>query len=115
MTRKTCGLFPDELTHSYLETEHAVKFDSFTRHIRSVVCFLEFSKTEGIVTNLRRIITIIFRIILLHQGYISYCWLRRSPSLFGFTISLHSQQRSVIIGRVIFRTSDLNSLIALLL
>jgi len=33
MKRKTRSLFPDKLTHSYLETEHAVKLDNFSRHI----------------------------------------------------------------------------------
>ena len=33
MTRETRSLFPDDLTHSYLETEYVVKFDSSTRHI----------------------------------------------------------------------------------
>jgi hypothetical protein len=33
MARKKHSLFRDELTHTYFETEHAVKFCSFTRHI----------------------------------------------------------------------------------
>jgi len=37
ITRKTCGLFSDELTNWHLETEHVVKCDSFTRHIEYFV------------------------------------------------------------------------------
>jgi hypothetical protein len=33
MTHKKRSLFPDESILSYLETEHAMKFDSFTRRI----------------------------------------------------------------------------------